>query len=237
MNGAAPRIPWPGEQPEVLVHRPAIRDEKGRWRQPVFDDADYTAAKAGDHAAAGKLVEAHVNHAVLDALNGMLANRAASIVAAHAVEQAGRNAIPGALATYVAAATGVVFDIAVVQANRPFRTQASAVERIGRRVQFDGPIRSGMAYVLIDDHVTLGGTFADLASFIVAQGGTVIAATALTSARSTARLPLDPARLNQLRGRFGKMEQDFSSRIGYDFEGLTNGEAFTLLQQPALEFR
>lgn len=237
MSAPAPRIPWPGEQPEVLVHRPAMRDAKGRWRQPLFDDTDYAAAKAGDHAAAGKLVEAHVNHAVLHALNDILANRVASIVAAHAVEQAGRNAIPGALATYVAVTTGVVFDIAVVQAKRPFRTQASAVERIGRRVQFDGPIRSGMAYVLIDGHVTLGGTFADLATFIVTQGGTVIAATALTSARATARLPLDPARLHQLRGRFGKMEQDFSGRIGYDFAGLKNGQAFILLRQPALEFR
>jgi hypothetical protein len=236
MSGAAPRIPWPGELPDVIVHHPAVRDAKGRWRQSAFDDPDYGAAKSGDAEAAARYAAAFASPAALQRLLSLLGTRKARVLPVHAEERAGRNAIPDALAAIIALSAGGILDNAIVQANRPFRTKASGLERIARRAWFDGPVERGALYVLVDDHVTIGGTLADLASHVAAGGGIVLAATTLTSARPTAFIGLDRQRLAEVTGRFGPMDDRFAATYGYTFEALTNGEAAILLQQSSLEF-
>lgn len=115
MSTPAPRIPRPGEQPEVLVHRPAIRDAEGRWRQPVFDDADHRAAKSGDFSAARRFVLAYASHEVSAAIHALLAGRQPRVVSVHAEEKSGRNAIPTALADVLTVSLGGVGEAEIVQ--------------------------------------------------------------------------------------------------------------------------
>jgi hypothetical protein len=236
VSGPAPRVPWPGELGEVIVHHPARRDLQGRWRQPAFDHPHYVAAKAGDADAADRYTATFLDSQSLDRLRRLTATRPCRVLAVHAEERTGRNAIPEAMATKLAAACGVPVDATIVQSNRPYRTRASGLERFAHRVWFDGVVEPDLYYLLVDDHVTVGGTLADLASHVVAGGGHVLAATTLTSARDTALLALSERRLAEVRGRFGRLEPRFIEAFGYGFEALTNGEAAILLQQSTLEF-
>jgi len=45
---------------------------------------------------------------------------------------------------------------------------------------FDGEVQPGAAYVLVDDHIGLGGTLANLRGYGEVRGGSVIAITTLT---------------------------------------------------------
>jgi predicted amidophosphoribosyltransferase len=92
-------------------------------------------------------------------------------VAPHAREAPGDNAIPQVLARALASATGAEADRDIVQRTRVFHTGADPMERLNNRARFDGPVRKGARYVLMDDVMTMGGTLAELAHYIQSGGG------------------------------------------------------------------
>ena len=141
--------------------RIAEPDSLFRNDAPLKAHPDYPAAKAGDPAAAVRLV--------LD-LARPLADRPPGVhgaetifVAPHALEATGDNAIPQVLARAVANVADGVVDRDIVQRTRVFHTGADPMERLIHRAQFDGPVRPGASYVLVDDVTTMGGTLAELA--------------------------------------------------------------------------
>lgn len=142
--------------------------------------ASYTAAKAGDVAAAVELVS-DLGFPFLGEIRDQLAVDAC-FVAPHAREATGDNAIPQVLAQACAMLSGGEADTDIVQISRVFHTGADPMERIATRAEFEGLVMPGRPHVLVDDVTTMGGTLAELANYIHTHGGNVAAVLVLVNA-------------------------------------------------------
>jgi hypothetical protein len=142
--------------------------------------AGYPAAKSGDAAAAVWLVMDLAEPLVNQVKAAIESN--VIFVAPHAREAPGDNAIPQVLARALASPTGAEADRDIVQRTRVFHTGADPMERLNNRARFDGPVRKGARYVLVDDVMTMGGTLAELAHYIQAGGGMVSGLVVLVNA-------------------------------------------------------
>ncbi len=168
---------------------------------PLKAHPAYAAAKAGDAAAAVALV--------LDLAESLAEQAKAAFgpghiyVAPHAHEAAGDNAIPQVLADALANATCGAVDHAIVQANRVYHTGADPMERLNNRAVFDGDVRPGACYVLVDDVTTMGGTLAELAHHVQSNGEIVKGAVVIVNASRSGRIAADPRLLEQLEKRHG----------------------------------
>ncbi len=211
-----PRSPWHGF-PDVLIHA---------GESAVKQHPSYPAAKSGDDLAASELVGDTLNAGKVQALADLLAGRTPVLVSAHAVEQHGVNAIPEALADELGRQLGWGVDSNVVQSNIVAHTGADGFSRLARQAAFDGPVSPGTEYVMVDDFVGMGGTLANLRGYLMAHGGKVLAAVALTGKDYSARLALTDATLNQLRNSHGaELEHWWQERFAHAFDALTESEA------------
>ena len=165
---------------------------------PLKAHPDYRAAKSGEPAAAVKLVmdlaEPLVDRARLPVATDAI------FVAPHALEAPGDNAIPQVLARALARAGGAEADRDIVQRTRVFHTGADPMERLNNRARFDGHVRPGVRYILVDDVMTMGGTLAELACYVQCGGGVVAGVVVLVNA-SRSGLLTPPARLIALLER------------------------------------
>lgn len=141
------------------------------------------------------------------------------MVAPHAVEATGDNAIPEVFASFRAAASDAARDRDVVQRNTVFHTGADPMQRLIARSQFAGEVQRSGQYVLVDDVTTMGGTLAD---YLRSYGATVAGAVVLASASRTGRLVPDKADIRRLRDRLGDAIRDI---LGIKTEALTADEA------------
>jgi adenine/guanine phosphoribosyltransferase-like PRPP-binding protein len=147
---------------------------------PLKAHAGYQAAKSGDPAAAVRLVMDLAEPLVNKVKAAIESN--VIFVAPHAREAPGDNAIPQVLARALASATGAEADRDIVQRTRVFHTGADPMERLNNRAHFDGPVRKGAGYVLVDDVMTMGGTLAELAHHLQSAGGMVAGLVVLVNA-------------------------------------------------------
>lgn len=100
---------------------------------------------------------------------------------------------------------------------------------------FDGEVQLGAAYVLVDDHVGLGGTLANLRGYVEARGGFVIAVTTLTESRDARRISLRPVTRDMLWERHGEeLDQLWQAQFGHGIDCLTEVEALQLCRQPSI---
>ncbi len=208
--------------------------EFGFLSQPVkldtlgFSPADlkahvsYHAAKSGDAGAAFDLIDDFARR--YEALGPLIPRYppASIVVAPHAVEAGGDNAIPEVFASMMTAACDARRDREIVQRNKVFHTGADPMQRLISRPQFTGAVERGEAYILVDDVTTMGGTLADLADYLRAHGATVAGAVVLASASRTGRLVPAKADIRILRTRFGDAIRDI---LGIETEALTADEA------------
>ena len=148
--------------------------------------ASYSAAKGSDPAAAVRLVmdlaEPLAHHVKVAMPSDVI------FVAPHAREAPGDNAIPQVLARALARAIGAGADRDIVQRTRVFHTGADPMERLNNRARFDGSVRKGSRYVLVDDVMTMGGTLAELAHYIQSGDGAVAGIVVLVNAARSGRL-------------------------------------------------
>ncbi len=166
----------------------------------------YRAAKAGNDAAAVRLVQDLAPPLYVETVRRF---GAGTIYAApHAIEATGENAIPTVLATALAAAADGQVDADIVQENQVFHTGADPMERLNARSSFDGVVRLGAGYVLVDDVTTMGGTLADLAHHHWACNGRIIGAVVLVNAARSGRLVPDQQIVARLERRFGDVIRD-----------------------------
>ena len=180
----------------------------------------YRDAKAGDEKAALELV--------LDlAVAWLYVHRerfapGLLFVAPHAQEATGDNAIPQTLAAVCATIYRGHVDTEIVQSDRVYHTGADPMERMVARAQFEGLVIPGAEYVLVDDVTNLGGTLAELASFIQVFGGVVRDVLVLVNAGRNAALV--PARkfIQLIKERFN---EEFTEVFGIDPDALTANEA------------
>lgn len=144
----------------------------GTSSEKLRADPDFAAAKAGDTRAARRLVYRVTNPAMVDWAKGNL-GPGQTLVPVIAYERRKFNKIPIALAQYLSYLSGAPVTTDIRQSVDVSHTGANAMRRMLSRPEFDGVVRPGQHYVLVDDYVTLGSTMSELADFIRRGGGIV----------------------------------------------------------------
>lgn len=185
----------------------------------------YAAAKAGDLEAGMEVARALVTPDLVAQVRTALAGNKPVVVPVASIEASGRNKIPLAAAVLLADRLGLPTSGEIMQANRPKRTAMDGLDRIFAAPEFDGPVVAGQDYLILDDTLTQGATFASLAAHIEAGGGRVVAAVALTGKQYSAKIQPSPDTLKALRDKHGDLEADFRAATGYGFDALTESEA------------
>lgn len=155
-----------------------------------------------------------------------------TLVSAHAYEAEGVNAIPEALADELANCLDWPVESSIVQINVVGHTGADGFTRLARQAAFDGEVKPGATYVLVDDFVGQGGTLANLRGHVLAGGGRVLAVTALTGKPYSAKLALNNSQLIELREKHGSIEPWWETKFGHRFDCLTQSEARYLARTP-----
>ncbi|WP_155496420.1 PLxRFG domain-containing protein, partial [Comamonas testosteroni] len=198
---------------------------------------DYAAAKAGDIEAAFRLAQDIVTPELVAKVRAAIGDSKPVVVPVAAEEATGRNRIPVAAAGVLAQRLGLSTSGAIVQANRAHRTGMDGLDRIFAPVDFAGVVEA-KPYLLVDDTLTQGGTFAALASHIREGGGTVAGVIALTGKQYSAKIQPSVETLASLRQKHGDLENEFRAATGYGFDSLTESEARYLARyEPADRLR
>lgn len=210
------RTPW-GNFPDVVIHA----DEPIVKKHPL-----YAAAKQGDALAAEGLVMETSTIGALDRVGAIISNRKPYLLAVHALETEGGNAIPRVFARAVLVK---MLDLPVaggiIQINRVSHTGADGYQRLASPALFDGQVDPGAEYFIVDDFIGQGGTIANLKGFVESKGGRILGATALTGKAYSAKLRLEGETLQALREKHGTdLEKWWATTFGYGFERLTESE-------------
>ena len=170
-------------------------------------------AKAGSLGAAMELVDSIIGPATIkgkpnpkwDSIRSLAADYpGATLVPVQAEEATGHNMIPFAYAYKIYDMTGLKMNKTIRQVVRANHTGSDALWRMTHRPEFIGNVMRGHTYIIIDDHVTMGGTLNELRKHIQDRGGKVVAATTLTASRFSDILSLRQGTLEKLAAKFGK---------------------------------
>lgn len=226
--------PWPENFPKVMLQT-TLANIRQKWPEL------HQRAKAGSDGAALELVrnvlgEERVGNKAnpkWEKLRVLADAHPRAIVSyVHAEEATGRNKIPAAYAVMIEKITGLHAETRIVQAVRAHHTGANAVERMTRRAAFDGPVRRGAEYILVDDHVTQGGTLNELRKYIQSRGGKVVAVTTLTASQFSDTLPISRDAVLGLYTKFGNNldEELQKAGIANGVAELTQSQARELLK-------
>ena len=216
--------PWPKDFPTAIVH--TTRANINNKFNDLFD-----LAKSGDVDSAYDLVENIVHADRIAALVNRHPN--AIVVAVHAEEATGKNKIPEVYAKMIGKVGGLEVDESIVQSVRAKRTGEDAWYRMTHRPEFDGEVQSGREYIIVDDHLTMGGTVSELRSFIENGGGNVVEITSLTASQGSTTISISQETIGKLNDKFGHdklLEQLKSVNITGELEALTESEGRYLLK-------
>lgn len=209
------RTGW-GNFPDVLI----CVSEPEAIRHPL-----YATAKVGDAKAAEGLIFDLLTDLPIERFESLIGQRRAKLLAVHAVEITGMNAIPRVLARQLSHRFDLPLESGVVQLNRVTHTRADGYHRLAFPPVFDGPLRAA-DFILVDDFVGQGGTLANLRGFVESRGGTVIGAVSLAGKHRSAQLRLNPGTLQKLKEKHGdKLEEWWISTFGFGLDRLTESEA------------
>jgi len=201
------------------------------------NDTDYEAAKAGDVVAATRLAKKLITNDVIKQLKEQIKN-ADLVVGVTSIEQSGKNALPEAAAILIADKLSLKYDENLLQLVSPKRTGMSGMDRIFNRPVFEGDVQPNASYILVDDTITQGGTFAAMTNRINEGGANVIANIALTGKDYSSKIAISDSMLEKVRSQFGDLENEFRAITKYGFEGLTHSEArFVTLGNAPDKFR
>ncbi len=224
----AHRRNWPADFPDVLTHSEVAT----RNKHPA-----YISAKAGDSQAALILVRDLLNDNAIELLRQIIGQRNVILAAVTAVEKTGFNAIPDAMAHTIGGKLGLPVDTGELrQTNVVAHTRATGWHRLVTPPLFGGEVEKSRDYVLIDDHVGLGGTLANMRGYIEEKGGKVVAMTTLTESRDARKIALHVETLNMLRLKHGKdLEKYWQEIFGYGLDCLTEIEAGYIARQSSFD--
>lgn len=185
----------------------------------------FSAAKVGDAISADALVEDTLAIADMDAIRQLIGDSSPRLLAVHALESAGMNAIPRVLAKRLSKDFGLALDSGISQLNRVTHTRADGYHRLANPAVFDGRLMESN-YLLIDDFIGQGGTLANLRGYVHQNGGIVVGAIALAGQQRSSKLRLDEETLRKLRDKHGdELEEWWLSTFGYGLDRLTESEA------------
>jgi hypothetical protein len=218
-----PRSPLTGMRDVVI-----LADE-----QRVKSDSDYRSAKSGDTQAAGRLADRFVDSRAIGRIRALIGTAIPILLPVHALEIAGVNEIPVALAVRLAAEFGLEVDACIVQINTAGHTGASGYQRLANPALFNGDVKAAAADLIVDDFIGQGGTVANLSGHIEALAGRVIGVTTLTGRSYSAKLAPEPLLIQAVRNKHGEnLEIWWQEEFGYGFDCLTESEARYLERSP-----
>jgi hypothetical protein len=223
-----PRTPWRHGFPDVLVH--STLAERGHH-------PDYAAAKSGNTVSALTLAQDLLSPVATEHLRQLIGVAGAILLPITALEVSGFNAIPDAMAQTLAIELGWPTSAGeIVQSNKVGHTRARSFNRLVTPASFEGRVVDGQTYVLVDDHVGLGGTLANLKGFLESHGGRVAAMTTLTESRDARHIALQTDTLEMLRGQHGEeLENLWREQFGHGLDCLTDVEARVLCREPTVD--
>ena len=228
MNGLyPPRTPWPHNFPDVVIHtRVKERDAH----------AGYADAKSGDADAAFSLANDLLDADAIEELGAIIDGMPAILLPVVADETTGFNAIPDAMAHILSHSLGIPATAGeIVQINKVGHTRAPAFQRLVTPAEFDGHVEVGGSYVLVDDHVGLGGTLANLKGYLETRGASVLGITTLTESREARKISLRPATFAVLWEKHGQALDDlWQAQFGHGIDCLTEVEAQNLCRQQSV---
>ncbi len=197
----------------------------------------YSAAKQGANLdAAFELVNDILPDEKVHELQKKLYDKKPVIVPVHAKEAEGTNKIPVAFAAILAVRLALSYNTEIVQINKPCRTGKGAYYRLANYPLFDGNVEFEQSYLILDDTLTMGGTFASLRGYIKGNGGQVIMAAALTGHPGAASINITSKILRKLQEKHGnELDIWWKEQFGFGIESLTQGEAGHLAKAPTLD--
>ena len=185
-------------------------------------------AKAGDEGQAWSVAKDLAKPEKLKPLAEQFPD--AILVAPHGEEAAGINALPVALAKELGQELGLEVDSEIVLSNKPKRTGSDAIHRLKSRPEFAGIVQEGANYILVDDTVTQGGTFAELRNFIEKRGGQVVGTTTFAASQGSSQISLTKKTQDKLDEKFGEKEvNEVLKPFDLAVQSLTESEAKYLL--------
>jgi hypothetical protein len=221
---------WEKDFPRVMH----FFDRKNLYRVPsiLLKDKekfpDYHAAKWDeDLFAAIRLVKSIVNtpENIIQLHELKHKHPDAILTAVIAEEAGGKNKLPIALMAYIANKVGFKVDMNIVQSNKVCHTGADAWHRMAFRPKFDGKVKSGYQYILIDDVCAHGGTFSEMRYYIEKRGGHVVHTAALALGGHGDQLASPPKLRGKLVDKFGANNLKFFCEECDLYEG--NYKCFT----------
>lgn len=184
----------------------------------------YAEAKSGDPEAALAVIE-DLAFEFIRGLKGEFPEGTV-FVSPYAKEAGGDNALPLMLSLLCAELLGGESETDIVQLQRVFHTGADPMERMRLRPSFEGAVRPGEGYVLVDDVSSMGGTLAELANYVLLNGGRVLGTILLVNAgRSKLFRPIK-RHIRLLEERFG---DEIRQIFGIHTAALTANEASYLV--------
>ena len=140
------------------------------------------------------------------------------------------NALATGYAAFIARTLQIEHCLTVRQVKTAKRDKSDAWQRLANPCSYTGGVPQ-QDFILVDDVYTLGGTLADLRSFIESQGGRVIAMSTIAANSGTnAPVAIQPATKRALVRTFGETLDEFwFEEFGYDSSCFTEREARHLL--------
>ena len=153
---------WSNSFPAVINHTSA---------SIARQHPDFHAAKHGDYDAALRLVDDLVKDDRIADIVERYPN--AHVIYNHRMLGDGINMIPAAYAAKFSAA-GMTVDHDIIAVTNVSHTNASDISRLSKRLRFEGRVKKGTDYILLDDFITSGAELRDMRDFVQSQGGNVV---------------------------------------------------------------
>lgn len=121
---------------------------------------------------------------------------------------------------------GGISETDIVQLQKVFHTGADPMERLIARPSFEGAVQHGSRYILVDDAPSMGSTLAELANYLLMNGGYVIGTILLVNAGRSKKFRAFKKHTQLLEERFSN---EIKSIFGIHTSALTANEASYLV--------
>ncbi|WP_066570549.1 LPD7 domain-containing protein, partial [Snodgrassella sp. CFCC 13594] len=229
-----PEAEWPKpERSDWDDFPPVIRNGN---MGDLKNEPEYVAAKGGDVVAAGQLVNKLINEETIGQIKQMIGDHQPYIVPVRAIESAGHNKIPLAMANAFGQELDLPIDHSIQQASKVSRTGSDINHRWAFQPTFTGEVEPGREYILMDDTLSIGSTIANLKGYIENRGGKVLGAAVMTAHEGALNIVIKPDMINAINRKHGDgMDKFWKEEFGYGIDKLTQGEAGHIRKAPNVD--